>query len=208
MLRAKRTVHSFCLIAVAVSLFGCGSGTGAGEHSPIQDDKPSAQAARALGKEQVQAVLPDLEDVPPGWEKAGTLRLQGADPEDGLLASGTRGYAATDLEGDVGFGIQSFQTRVQAIDRYAKKKSQMAGAQFGPAQIPDIDVAFTASYCLGKNYCSTSINLRMDSVFAYVNINTDGPAAADAKILNSVTRMFVQRIRQAQRGQSPSAKAA
>ncbi|MEV1070201.1 hypothetical protein [Streptomyces sp. NPDC050263] len=48
----------------------------------------------------------------------------------------------------------------------------------------------------------------MDSVYAYANITTDGPAAADAKILNSVARMFVQRIRQAQQGLSPSAKAA
>ncbi|MFD3517997.1 hypothetical protein [Streptomyces sp. NPDC058657] len=150
-----------------------------------------------------------MTDVPPGWEKSGTLRVQGAHVEDGgMLALAAQGYAATDLEGVVGFGIQSFQTRAQAIDRYTQKKSQMAGAQFGPAQIPDVDAAFTASYCLGKKHCSTSINLRVDSVYAYVNINTDGPAAADARILNSVTRMFVQRIRQAQDGLSPSAKAA
>ncbi|WP_437090439.1 hypothetical protein [Streptomyces sp. enrichment culture] len=84
----------------------------------------------------------------------------------------------------------------------------MANAQLGPVQIPDVDAAFTASYCIGTNYCSTSINLRLDSVYAYVNINTDGPATADAKILNSVARMFAQRIRQAQHGQPPSAKAA
>ncbi|MGW2425912.1 hypothetical protein ACWC0C_42970 [Streptomyces sp. NPDC001709] len=84
----------------------------------------------------------------------------------------------------------------------------MAAAHLGSAQIPNVDAVFTASYCIGKNYCSTSINLRLDSVYAWVNINTHGPVAADAKILNSVTRMFVQRIRQAQRGQSPSAKAA
>ncbi|ORT55662.1 hypothetical protein BKD26_31705 [Streptomyces sp. CB03238] len=152
-------------------------------------------------------MLPDLGDVPPGWEKSGTLRLLGAAPEEGLLALGTQGYAATDLEGTVGFGVQSFQTRADAIERYTMKKSQMAGAQLGPAQIPDIDAAFTGSYCIGEDYCSTSINLRLDSVFAYVNINTDGPAAADAKILNSVTRILVQRIRQAQSGQTPSAKA-
>ncbi|MFC4611554.1 hypothetical protein ACFO9E_27775 [Streptomyces maoxianensis] len=208
MLRAKKTIQGLCLIGAAVSLFGCGSGTGAGEPGPTQDDTPSPQSVRILGKEQVQAVLPDLDDVPPGWEKSGTFRLHGAAPDEGMLASGTQGYTATDLEGVVGFGIQSFQTRAQAIQGYTEKKSQMADAQFGPAQIPDIDAAFTASYCIGENYCSTSINLRLDSVYAYVNINTDGPAAADAKILNSVTRMFVQRIRQAQRGQSPSAKAA
>jgi hypothetical protein len=208
-LRAKRTVQGLCAIGAVVSLFGCGSGTGTEEHSPTQGGTPSSQAARALGKEEVQAVLPDLDDVPPGWEKSGTLRLQGANPENGgILASANQGYAATDLEGTVGFGIRSFQTRAQAIGRYTESKSQMASAQVGPAQIPDVDAAFTASYCIGKNYCSTSINLRLGSVYAYVNINTDGPAAADAKILNSVTRMFAQRIRQAQHGQSPSAKAA
>ncbi|MGW7081859.1 hypothetical protein [Streptomyces sp. NPDC054866] len=156
----------------------------------------------------MQAALPNLEDVPPGWEKAGTPRLLGANPKDGgIRASGTQGYAAPDLEGTVGFRIESFQTRAQAIGRYAQKKSQMGSAQLGPAQITGTDAVFSASYCIGKNYCSTSINFRLAAVFAYVNINTDGPAAADAKILNSVTRMLAQRIRQAQQGQSPSAKA-
>ncbi|MFI9781742.1 hypothetical protein ACIHCV_45430 [Streptomyces sp. NPDC051956] len=207
-MRVKKTIQGLCLIGAAVSLFGCGSGTGTGKPGPTQDDTPSSHSARILGKEQVQAVLPDLQDVPPGWEKSGASRLHGAAQDEGTLASGKQAYSATDLEGVVGFGIQSFQTRAQAIQGYTEKKSQMADAQIGPAQIPEIDAAFTASYCIGKNYCSTSINLRLDSVYAYVNINTDGPAAADAKILNSVTRMFVQRIRQAQRGQSPSAKAA
>lgn len=209
MLPTKRAVRNLCLIAAVMSLFGCGSGTDAEEHGPTSNDMPSAQADRVLHKEQVRAVLPDLDDVPPGWEKSGTLRVLGANPKDGgILASGTQGYAAADLEGVVGFGIQSFQTRAQAIGRYTEKKSQMTGAQFGPAQIPDVDAAFTSSYCIGKKYCSTSINLRADSVYAYVNINTDGPAAADAKILNSVTRMFALRIRQAQHGLSPSAEAA
>ncbi len=209
MLRPKRTVQGLCLIAAVMSLLACGSGTGAGKHRPPPDDVPSAQSAGVLDKEQIQAVLPDLDDVPPGWERSGTLRLHGANPKDGgILASGTRGYAATDLEGDVGFGVYSFHTRAQAVTRYTEKKSQLANAQLGPAQIPDTDAAFTASFCVGTNPCSTSINLRVDSVYAYVNINTVGPAAADAKVLNSVTRMFVQRIRQAQHGLSPSAKAA
>ncbi|CAM5445814.1 hypothetical protein SAFG77S_00911 [Streptomyces afghaniensis] len=208
MLRAKRAVQGICAVGAILSLFGCGSGAGAKEHRPTQGDTPSPQSVRALDKDQVRAVLPDSDAVPPGWEKSGTLRLHGANPEDGgSLAYGTQGYAATDLEGTVGFGLQSFRTRAQAIGRYTESKSQMASAQVGPAQIPDVDAAFTASYCIGKNHCSTSITLRLDSVFAYVNINTDGPAAADAKILNSVTRMFAQRIRQAQNGQPPSAKA-
>ncbi|WP_433121518.1 hypothetical protein [Streptomyces lavendofoliae] len=160
-----------------------------------------------LGKEQVRAVLPGAGDVPKGWEKSGSLRLHGAAPKEGLLALGTQGYAASDLEGTVGFGVQSFQTPAGAIGRYTMMKSQMSTARIGPAQIPDVDAAFTASYCMGGNYCSTSINVRLGPVYAYVNINTDGPAAADSKILNSVARMFVQRIQQAQHGQAPSAKA-
>ncbi|WP_208029851.1 hypothetical protein [Streptomyces cyanogenus] len=157
-------------------------------------------------------MLPDSDDVPPGWKKAGTLSLDGAHPEDGgSLAYGHLGYAATDLEGAVGFGLQSFRKPAQAISRYTESKSKMASAHPGPARIPDVDAAFTASYCIGTTAgrtCSTSITLRLGSVFAYVNINTVGPTtAADPKVLNSVTRMFAQRIRQAQHGQSPSAKA-
>ncbi|MGW5736310.1 MULTISPECIES: hypothetical protein [Streptomyces] len=190
-------------------LFGCGSGTDADKYSPTPNDTPSTQATRVLGKEQVRAVLPDVDDVPPGWEEAGTLRVLGPNPKDGgIVASATRGYAATDLEGTVGFRLESFQGRAEAIGRYTEKKSQVAGGRIGPLQIPAVDAAFTASYCLGKNYCSTSINLRMNSVYAYVNINTDGPAAADARILNSVARMFALRIQQAQDGLTPSAKAA
>jgi hypothetical protein len=207
-MRDKEAVRGLCAVGAISLLFGCATGTGVEEHGPTQSDSPSSQAVRVLGKDQVRAVLPDSGDVPPGWEKSGTPRLHGANPEDGgSLAFGTQGYAATDLEGTVGFGLQSFRTRAQAIDRYTESRSQMASAQVGPAQIPDVDAAFMASYCIGKNYCSSSITLRLDSVFAYVNINTDGPVAADPKVLNSVTRMFAQRIRQAQHGQPPSAKA-
>lgn len=211
-MRAKRTIHAICAISAISSLFGCGSGVGAEEHSSAQGDTSSSQVVRALGKDQVRAVLPDSDDVPPGWEKSGTLSLDGANPEDGgSLAYGRQGYAATDLEGTVGFGLQSFRNRAQAIDRYTESKSKMASAQVGPAQFPDVDAAFTASYCIGTTggrTCNTSITLRLDSVFAYVAINTVGPAtAADPKVLNSVTRMFAQRIRQAQHGQPPSAKA-
>ncbi|WP_345055520.1 hypothetical protein [Streptomyces rameus] len=207
-MRAKGIVQGVCAIGAISLLFGCATGTDAEQHSPTQSDAPSSQVVRVLREDQVKAVLPDSGDVPPGWEKSGTLHLNGANPKDGgTLAYGTQGYAATDLEGTVGFGLQSFRTRSQAIGRYTESKSQMASAQVGPAQIPDVDAAFTASYCIGKNYCSTSITLRLDSVFAYVNINTDGPAAADPKVLNSVTRMFAQRIRQVQHGQPPSAKA-
>ncbi|MDT0453635.1 hypothetical protein [Streptomyces hesseae] len=157
-------------------------------------------------------MLPDSDDVPPGWKKSGTLRLDGANPEDGgSLAAGRLGYAATDLEGTVGFGLQTYRNRAQAIGRYTESKSKMASAQAGRAQFPDVDAAFTASDCIDTTagrHCSTSITLRLDSVFAYVVINTVGPTtAADPKVLNSVTRMFTQRIRQAQHGQPPSAKA-
>ncbi|MGA5425112.1 hypothetical protein [Streptomyces lavendulocolor] len=160
-----------------------------------------------LDEERVRVVLPGAGDMPQGWEKSGSLRLHGAEPKEGLLALGTQGYAASDLEGTVGFGVQSFQTPAGAIARYTMKKSQMSTARVGPAQIPGVDAAFTASYCMGGNYCSTSINVRVGPVYAYVNINTDGPAAADFRILNSATRMLVQRIQQAQQGQAPTAKA-
>lgn len=206
-MRAKRAIRGLCLIGAAVALFGCGSGDDAGGPGATRDVMPSPESSRTLGKEQVRAALPEAGDVPAGWEKSGTLRLLGASPEKGLVALGTQGYAATDLEGIVGFGVQSFQTRADAIEGYTMVKSQLASAQIGPVQIPDADAAFAASYCQGKDRCSTRITVRLDSVVAYVNINTDGPAAADAKILNSVTRMLAQRVRQAQSGQTPSARA-
>jgi hypothetical protein len=201
-LRARKAVQGVCLIATIGLLFGCGAGSAPGKHSPPQDVTPSTQTSRVLDQGKLRAVLPDSGDVPPGWEKL-KGRLQRGDPKRGLVASASQGYQAPDLEGTVGFRAASFQTRAQAIDWFANMKDTR-----GPAQIPDADATFIASYCLGGNYCSTSINLRVDSVYAVVNINTDRPPAIDARILHSVTRMFVQRIKQAQHGQPPSAKAA
>jgi hypothetical protein len=96
--------------------------------------------------------------------------------------------------------IVELAKRLAAIDIEVEILTRATSA----ALPPSVELAPGA---LVRHVCSTSITFRLDSVFAYVNINTDGSAAADAKVLNSVTRMFAQRIRQAQYGQSPSARA-
>jgi hypothetical protein len=49
--------------------------------------------------------------------------------------------------------------------------------------------------------------MRVGAVSASVNLSTDRPPAADPKVLNSMARAFVLRIRQAEQGQRPTAKA-
>ncbi|MER5549529.1 hypothetical protein ABT072_45830 [Streptomyces sp. NPDC002589] len=159
-----------------------------------------------LDKERVRAVLPGDADVPPGWKAATAYRMDSPGP-DGSLAFGRRAYSAPDLNGDVGFGLSSFRSRSQAGAGYDKTKRLYAGVREGTARVEGADAAFTAVYCLGRSYCSSSIQMRVGLVTAYVNLNTDRPPAADPKVLNSMARSFVLRIRQAEQGQRPAAKA-
>ncbi|UXY25149.1 hypothetical protein [Streptomyces sp. HUAS TT20] len=152
-------------------------------------------------------MLPGAADVPPGWKAATSYRIEGSSGTDGFVAFGRKAYSAPDLNGHVGFGLRSFRSRSQAEADYGKWKRRTAGTQQAAAQIDGADTAFTAVYCLGRSYCSSSIQMRVGSVSAYVNINTDGPPAADPKVLNSVARAFVLRIHQAEQGQRPTAKA-
>lgn len=208
MLGARRAfAEGACLVAVAACLAGCGVGADPGQDEPNQVSKPSFQGPRVLRKEQMRLVLPDLSDVPPGWKRSGATSLDGSASKDAIVASGRGAYLATDLGGYVGFHVTSFESLANATEAYAKLKSKYPATTLGSVQIPFADAAFSASNCPVKSSCSALISVRVAMVDAYVNINTDGPVAADPRILNSVTRMLVQRIRQAQRGQQPSAKA-
>ncbi|MEU2675099.1 hypothetical protein ABZ622_41150 [Streptomyces sp. NPDC007164] len=162
---------------------------------------------KSLREEQIKAVLPAPGDVPAGWEPAGTPRYSGPEPADGLVASASRGYAASDLDGAVGFNVKSFKSPAAAIGHVTQKKKQFGGAEQRPVQFTGVDAAFSASYCMGDSYCSTSINVRVGPAVAFVNINTNVRPAADPRILNPAMRMLVERIRQAQQGQEPKAKA-
>lgn len=207
MFRAKTTVQGLCLMGAAVALFGCASKSGAGEPGDAtRDGTPSPRSAGILGKEQVEAVVPDVGDVPPGWEKSGTLRLLGAAPrrvcwpgDTGLRRDRPRRHR---------------RIRCPVLPDPSGRHREVHDGEVQYGECPDRTRADPGRrcgvhglHCSSENDCSTSINVRLDSVFARVNINTDGPAAADAKILNSVTRMLVQPVRQAQSGQTPSAKA-
>lgn len=151
-------------------------------------------------------MLPGDADVPPGWKAASSYRMDGPGT-DGSVAVGRRAYSAPDLDGGVGFGLRSFRSRSQAEANYDETKRRYASTQEAAARIDGADAAFTAVYCLGRSYCSSAIRMRVGPVNAYVNLSTDGPPAAEPKVLNSMARTFVLRIRQAEQGQRPTARA-
>ncbi|MFF6904297.1 hypothetical protein [Streptomyces hydrogenans] len=203
----KNSARGLCLAGVFLMLAGCGSGSGEEKPGPLQKSSPpAAHAPRLLGLPEFQAVMPGASDIPPGWEKSSELRTEG--PDDNTLAGVQQGFVAPDLEGIVGLRAYSFRSTTDAIRYYTDKKSQTASAKQGPVELPDVDAAYTAEYCLTDDLCSSSIAFRLGSVAGVVNLNTKTRPAVDPRVLNSVTRMFAQRIRQAQRGQIPSAKAA
>ncbi|MFF0478910.1 hypothetical protein [Streptomyces sp. NPDC004284] len=205
--RFKDIARGLCLAGVLLLLAGCGSGSGGGKPGPLQKSSPpTAQAAESLGLPEFQAVMPGAGDIPPGWEKSSERRTEG--PDGNTLAGVQQGFSAPDLEGIVGLRAYSFRSTTDAIRYYTDMKSKMADAKSGSVELPDVDAAYTAAYCLTDDYCSASITFLLGSVAGVVNLNTKTRPAVDPRVLNSVTRMFVQRIRQAQQGQTPSAKAA
>ncbi|MFE6070078.1 hypothetical protein [Streptomyces sp. NPDC056525] len=159
----------------------------------------------SLGLADLRAVMPSTDDVPPGWEKSSELHGEG--PEDTTLAGVRQGFSAPDLEGIVGLAAYSFRTPADAIEYYTDIKARGAEVGVRPVELPDVDAAHTTSHCVTDNFCSTTIYFRMGSVGARVNINTKTRPAVDARVLNSITRMFALRIRQAQQGQTPFARA-
>ncbi|MFJ8133343.1 hypothetical protein [Streptomyces hydrogenans] len=187
-------------------LAGCGSGTDKAQPDPPHSSPSAAPPSERLGLAELKAVMPSIGDLPPGWEKSSEPRVEG--PDGTKLALVRQGFAAPDLEGIVGLGVYSFETPAKAIKYYTDIKAK--GAQVGvqPVELPDVDGAHATSHCIGDDYCSTSIQFRMGSVAARVTINTTTRHPIDARVLNSTARMFAQRIRQAQQGQTPTAKAA
>ncbi|MFD8009552.1 hypothetical protein [Streptomyces sp. NPDC058955] len=203
----KNTARGLCLAGVFLMLAGCGSGSGEEKPGPLhKSSQPAPHVPRLLGLPDLQAVMPGVGGIPPGWEKSSELRDEG--PDDSILAGVQQSFVAPDLKGIVGLSAYSFRSTADAIRYYTDRKSKMASVKLGPVELPDVDAAYTAAYCLTDNLCSASIAFRLGSVAGVVNLNTKTRPAVDPRVLNSVTRMFVHRIRQAQQGQIPSAKAA
>lgn len=218
MLRRGNSVRNGAWLRAAVTVavggfFACGCSTG-------QGDAPAAGAAAGpvsssptattvvLRLKQVAGALPGPEDVPAGWVAAGTPRRDGTAQDDGRIAYGTSGYQAPDLDGAVGFSITSYTSAADAIDRFAFSKTQYKGS-VDALTMTGADQAFAAQGCVMENFCSATIIAQAGPVVLSVNINTKTHdyRAPDPRILNSVARMQIERVRQAQHGQTPTAQA-
>ncbi|MGN9796217.1 hypothetical protein ACTMTU_34730 [Streptomyces sp. OZ13] len=67
--------------------------------------------------------------------------------------------------------------------------------------------AFAAKGCITENFCSGTIAARTGQAVVTVNINTRDDHAPDPRMLNTAARMQIERVRQAQQGHTPTAKA-
>ncbi|MFG2503774.1 hypothetical protein ACGFSB_36875 [Streptomyces sp. NPDC048441] len=69
------------------------------------------------------------------------------------------------------------------------------------------DEAVAGSGCMGQNTgCFSIIIVREGAIVGWVNLNTENGPRTDPKALNSATRMLVERMRQLQDGERPTAQ--
>jgi hypothetical protein len=153
----------------------------------------------------VAAALPGPGDVPAGWEPSGKPRHESSG-DDGRIAFGTAGFQALDLDGAVGFTISSYATTADAIARFTVLKGQY-GSAAGPITMAGTEQAFAAKGCITENFCSGTIVARVGQAVVTININTRDSRAPDPRMLNTAARMQIERVRQAQQGHTPTAKA-
>ncbi|MGH4028501.1 hypothetical protein ACQB60_06145 [Actinomycetota bacterium Odt1-20B] len=155
---------------------------------------------------EAKAVLPGASDVPRGWKKSGS-HSYGRLPDNPQLASTSQGFRASDLEGYVGFGVHTYKDRKDATSELADFRKKSKPSQRVPVRIASSDEAYAVLSCFQQPpSCGTMVLIRVGSVWGYVNLNVDTDRPTDPKVLNSAARGLVERIRQAQRGERPTAK--
>lgn len=199
MLRVGSAVSLLLLVGVE----GCSPGpaTGAGQPAPspsnLTRDTP---AMRALGTPEIEKALPTVNDVQPRWQLRTAADLtdeRGHDTKSGRLGLGTVRYRADDLQ-----GLVTFCDRVVPGHGDGARRPRP-----GPhRQRPGIPGRLGRRG--NKQPCQALIQLRVGTAIVVVSIDTDGPTAPDPRLLNSAARMTVERVRQTQRGHTPTAKTA
>lgn len=173
------------------------------------DSAPSdGSKAVVLDKTQVAAALPGADAVPSGWTKAQAPQRDDAAHDAGRKAYGTVGYEAPDVDGTVSFSISSFSGPAAASDHLAFSRTQYDSG-VASITVTGADQAFSAHGCLVESLCSASIHAVVGATVVSVDIDVDTQdyRSPDPQILEAVARMQVERVRQIQQGEAPTAKA-
>ncbi|GGR87218.1 hypothetical protein GCM10010252_27450 [Streptomyces aureoverticillatus] len=191
-----------------VLVVGVGTAACSGGAKPAKEPAAgaSARATQVLGEQEVREVLPGPSVVPEGWRPRRDPEVLGRG-EGGRVGFARRGYRAPDLDGVVGFGLRSFSSAKASRVEFAGMRKRSEGSLVKSVRFYGVDEVFTAKYCLGPG-CFTSVHFRRGAVHAWVNLNFyEHRPAADPRVMNSLVRTLVERVRQAQRGEAPTAKA-
>ncbi|MFD7169005.1 hypothetical protein [Streptomyces violascens] len=158
---------------------------------------------------EIERALPTVNDVPPGWEQRGKADLldeRGKQTNGGRLGLAEIHYRAADLDGIVTFAISSYPDSETAHTDLGQFRS--SGDDLPSSQIGSADEGTASHGCFSTTLCEAIIQLRAGAAVIHVSITTDGPTAPDPRLLNSAVRMAVERVRQTQRGDTPTAKTA
>ncbi|GLX52446.1 hypothetical protein Shyhy01_53960 [Streptomyces hygroscopicus subsp. hygroscopicus] len=207
---------SVVLIAVVLSSASCGgSGTspsGKGQSSHVA----TPDLAAPLHVLQLKRVL-DLQSMPTGW-KTGVQTLAGRDvPKDspcrrpshvcaGMTSHAIVQYDNEDSTGNVYFELSAYEDREAALAGYKSRSASFVGKDNREISMPTVGNASTA--CTGSNKWTgdpfTGVVMRVGTVVASVTYTHKNKA--DPQMLLSLARMQVERIQQAQRGETPTAR--
>ncbi|MFE0189655.1 hypothetical protein [Streptomyces sp. NPDC058989] len=177
------------------------------EHAGDREGRPAPSSTGApkapFDKDQVRAAMPDVADLPPGW-KEGEEGLFGRRKGYSTVAEAYRRFRAPEFHGGpVDFRVMAYESRAAAAQEYTRLKSK---GKPGSVHLPRADVAYMSWGCFSHEACFASIRARVGPALITVNLTNKGPTSDDPRLLTPSARMLIERVRQAQDGQHPSAR--
>lgn len=200
---------------------GCGGadtgGTGSSENkSPSTSSAPPL--VTALDYSRLQGALPDLQSMPTGW-KVGATRLQGGDTGEDAPCRKPQGacvgqkshtrvqYDNPESTGSVHIEAVAYEDTGTAQTGYERRKISYADARDREISMPKVGDESIARTGLHRSsgHPLVAMVMRVDTVVVAMAYAHEGQANSEA--LLSLARMQAARLRQAQRGQTPTASA-
>lgn len=205
-------IGSLAAVVLALGGFGVAKMTTADDSTNRGSSSASSgevtRPAGLLSPSSVKEVLPDEGDVPAEWRKVAKEDL--VDDYHGReLVFGTRTYETPELGGRLLFVVHSFRQDEKAKDSLAANEQSAIHSHkdgYDPllrGKFPAMREGFILRSC-GEE-CRTEYHVRIDHALVTV-FHADTAETVDPGVLEPYVRMFIERVRQAQQGETPSAE--
>lgn len=212
---ARAVVASLTMVLAATTTTGCGSDGGSGTlpaEGPAKRTAAPQLAEMILDTKRLEPALPDQLSVPADLDQSRNRKAWDADdaaicqseewPAQWCSQAVALGIAAYTNARDQELAIRliSFRTPDQAAALFTGKGTQDEVGKNPPGdQIDGFEIS------PGQGWQGQGINVRQGAVIASIKYTWSPGTSIPSDRLMSVTRMTVERIKQAQHGQTPTA---